>query len=542
MNCRHIATHLFPNRSYRYFLHPRRTATPLLHRCATTYTRRDPAYRPIRARNVRQSRSLQRESVHRLEESRDHASTARPAPILRRGRRTRVFAPHCPPSSRVAIQTRKERQIPQRTQPRTLVLCFDGTANHFEHDRNTNVVHLFAMLKRSDPERQLVYYQTGLGTYTPPGIGFGFGQLVVQTLDQGLAWYLEEHVLGGYRFLMQTYRAGDKICLFGFSRGAYTARALAGMLYRVGLLPMHNIEQVPFAYKIFKDSKKEGEILKKDPEDPRGYLSSNFRTTFSREVTIEFVGLWDTVASVGLVPRSLPNTATNPSVLHVRHAVSLDENRANFKSNLWSAPKCDPDTITTIGRDPKRIADPKKASVEEVWFAGGHGDVGGGWVPYRRPHALSRIPLRWIVREATERSSIIWEENVLKKFRVRKPKTEAELAEYAEHEKADALSEHHSPFAWHNLWWVLEIIPLVVWRKYWDRFFRILWPNLFRARNIRRPTEYSPTKVHSSVKTRLEHYICPKQGLYKSKARWNPRLTKFVDEWALPKGEDQKSL
>ncbi|KAG9034323.1 hypothetical protein FRB95_013359 [Tulasnella sp. JGI-2019a] len=422
--------------------------------------------------------------------------------------------------------------------PRTLVLCFDGTANQFEDDRNTNVVHLFSMLKRNDPERQLVYYQTGIGTYTPPGYAFGIGQFVVRALDEAVAWYLEEHVLGGYRFLMETYRAGDKICLFGFSRGAYTARALAGMLYRVGLLPMLNVEQVPFAYKIFSESKKESDILRQDPEDPRGYLSSNFRSTFSREVTIEFVGLWDTVASVGFIPRSLPNTARNPSVLHVRHAVALDENRAKFKSNLWSAPKYDPDAIK-VGVDPKKVVNRDKASVEEVWFAGGHGDIGGGWVPYKTPHALSRIALRWMIREADAISSIVWEEDVLKKYRIRQPEAKEELDKYIEAEKADALSEYHSAFAWNNFWWVLELLPIKIWVKVLEGYHAFWWPNFFAARMIRTPTDTHPTKIHSSVKTRLEFFNKNGKG-YKNMAQWDPKLTEIVDPWALPDGIPQK--
>ncbi|KAG8969921.1 hypothetical protein FRC05_000772 [Tulasnella sp. 425] len=148
------------------------------------------------------------------------------------------------------------------------------------------------MLKRDDPEHQLVYYQTGIGTYAPTGLLSMIGARVAEVLDEAFAWYLEDHILGGYKFLMNTYQAGDKICLFGFSRGAYTARALAAMLYRVGLLPIRNFEQIPFAYKIFKESKKENKILKQNPDDSRGYLSKNFRSTFSREVTVEFVGIW----------------------------------------------------------------------------------------------------------------------------------------------------------------------------------------------------------------------------------------------------------
>ncbi|KAG8792628.1 hypothetical protein FRC12_005407 [Ceratobasidium sp. 428] len=131
--------------------------------------------------------------------------------------------------------------------------------------------------------------------------------------------------MGGYEFLMKHYHDGDKICLFGFSRGAYTARALAGMLHKVGLLPPDNIEQIPFAYSMYNRNDKAG-----------FKASALFKKAFSRTVRIEFLGVWDTVSSVGLLwPRHLPFTASNSIVKRFRHAVSLDEHRAKFKQNVW---------------------------------------------------------------------------------------------------------------------------------------------------------------------------------------------------------------
>lgn len=93
--------------------------------------------------------------------------------------------------------------------------------------------------------------------------------------------YLNAHVMGGYSFLMDNYRNGDKISIFGFSRGAYTARALAGMLTKVGLLPKDNVEQVPFAWTMYTNTDKTGEAL-----------AQGFRKTFCRTVKIEFLGVW----------------------------------------------------------------------------------------------------------------------------------------------------------------------------------------------------------------------------------------------------------
>ncbi|KAH7340539.1 hypothetical protein B0J17DRAFT_715747 [Rhizoctonia solani] len=210
--------------------------------------------------------------------------------------------------------------------PRMLVLCFDGTTNIYD-DTNTNVVKLFSLLKRDNREEQMVYYQPGVGTYVPPGILLPITLQLAKVADQGIALYLDKHVMGGYEFLMKHYNDGDKICLFGFSRGAYTARALAGMLHKVGLLPPDNVEQISFAYQMFKRSDKVG--FKE---------SAGFKKTFSREVEIEFLGVWDTVSSVGLIfPRHLPFTKSNPIVKTFRHAVSLDERRQHHLWHVHSA-------------------------------------------------------------------------------------------------------------------------------------------------------------------------------------------------------------
>jgi len=110
------------------------------------------------------------------------------------------------------------------TQPgRTLVLCFDGTGDQFDDD-NSNIVQLVTMLKKDDKTKQMVYYQAGIGTYTTPAIATPFMSKLSKALDEMFAWNLDAHVMGGYEFLMQNYRSGDKICIFGFSRGAFTAR------------------------------------------------------------------------------------------------------------------------------------------------------------------------------------------------------------------------------------------------------------------------------------------------------------------------------
>jgi len=165
-------------------------------------------------------------------------------------------------------------------QGRTLVLCFDGTGDQFDDD-NSNIVQLVSMLKKDDKTKQMVYYQAGIGTYTSPIFVTPLMAKLSKTLDAMFAWNLDAHIIGGYEFLMLNYRPGDKICIFGFSRGAYTARSLAGMIHKVGIIPADNHQQVPFANKMYK---RIGDI---------GWAQANaFKQTFSVDVDIEFVGVW----------------------------------------------------------------------------------------------------------------------------------------------------------------------------------------------------------------------------------------------------------
>jgi uncharacterized protein (DUF2235 family) len=136
---------------------------------------------------------------------------------------------------------------------------------------------------------------------------------------------LGNHIKDAYRFLMQHYRESDKICLLGFSRGAYTVRCLAGMLHKVGLLPAGNVAQINFAYAFYKD------------DSPIGWkMSAQFKSTFCTDVDVYFVGVWDCVASVGFIPRTLPfsHSPTN-SIHYFRHAMALDEHRSKFNVSHW---------------------------------------------------------------------------------------------------------------------------------------------------------------------------------------------------------------
>lgn len=141
---------------------------------------------------------------------------------------------------------------------------------------------------------------------------------------------------------MQNYREGDKICLFGFSRGAYTVRCLAGMLHKVGLLPASNGAQVSFAYDFYKD------------DSPNGWkMSAEFKKTFCTNVDVYFVGVWDCVASVGFIPRKLPFSKSPTNSIHYfRHAMALDEHRAKFKVCQWQQQDPDVKSKDTVDSTP----------------------------------------------------------------------------------------------------------------------------------------------------------------------------------------------
>ncbi|KZS92724.1 hypothetical protein SISNIDRAFT_385538, partial [Sistotremastrum niveocremeum HHB9708] len=360
---------------------------------------------------------------------------------------------------------------------RTLVLCFDGTGDQFDED-NSNVIKFFQCLKKNDPTRQMVYYQSGIGTYGD----------VATKLDEAIARYLHAHVQEGYRFLMEHYVKGDRICLIGFSRGAYTARALAGMIQRVGLLPQSNTQQVPFAWKFYKDQSHQG--------DQR---ASEFKEAFSNNVRIDFVGVFDTVASVGIIPKQLPFTDENRGIRVFRHALSLDERRIRFQPNHFHNPprkttdsqanESGPSHKTT-GTLHQRDAltgkkvDPKAENTawdetdhKEVWFAGGHSDVGGGNVKNKVTVNLAMVPLRWLIHETVEtQTGILFDlaqlsliglapQNILPKLQENDPPLVPldvalpKAPEPIEDELADAIEQRFDQLQRKWIWWILELIP-----------------------------------------------------------------------------------
>ena len=251
--------------------------------------------------------------------------------------------------------------------PKNIVLCCDGTGNEVGADEYSNVAKLYIRLAKNDD--QITFYDPGLGTLGTPG--FRTKTLTSLTRLMGLAfgYGLHDNIKDAYVFLMQHYEPGDRIFLFGFSRGAYTVRALAGMIHRGGLLNRGNENLVEHAIKRYF------EPVRRQP-DWKGM--ARFKKYFGRECEIHFVGVWDTVKSVGVFRRSmvLPHTADMSGVQHGRHAVSLNEKRSKYRTNLWTRQNDD--------------------AFAQVWFAGVHSDIGGGY----EECGLSDIALEWMTGEA----------------------------------------------------------------------------------------------------------------------------------------------
>ncbi|KAI6044762.1 hypothetical protein EDC04DRAFT_260585 [Pisolithus marmoratus] len=291
-----------------------------------------------------------------------------------------------------------DNQYCEAAGPRMLVLCFDGTAGQFDSD-NTNVVKFFGLLRKDAVDKQLCYYQPGIGTYFEPGVVSPLFSWGAKILDEAIAWYLDAHVMDGYKFLMANYRTGDKISLFGFSRGAYTARALAGMLAKVGLLLHDNLQSVTFAYDYYKRQDKKGITL-----------AEQFKKEFCQEVDVEFVGVWDTVQSTGiLMSRSLPFTDSNtPNLYHqplkkpisslAQKAISGATNVLNLLRGKYPASS---EGDNSAGNDTSGpgTEQPPETDVLEVWFAGCHSDIGGGNVEDGVTVSLAQITLRWMVEQ-----------------------------------------------------------------------------------------------------------------------------------------------
>ena len=254
---------------------------------------------------------------------------------------------------------------------RRLVVCCDGTWNSPEQHHVTNVVRTARAVRPTDDEgvTQVVFYDWGIGSYGDKVRGGMLGAGI------------DKNIQDAYRFLVHNYSAGDEIFLFGFSRGAYTARSLAGLIRNAGLVKKIHAGRIPAAYAMYR--------RRAGPDAP---TALEFRRNYCEEVRIRFIGVWDTVGALGVPSQifeamggnrkyAFHDTSLSRIIDNACHAVAIDEKRIDFEPTLW-----------------KRLPKDGQA-IEQQWFAGVHGDVGGG----NADPGLADVALQWMWSRAASR-------------------------------------------------------------------------------------------------------------------------------------------
>jgi uncharacterized protein (DUF2235 family) len=258
-----------------------------------------------------------------------------------------------------------------------VIVCCDGTWNGTDNQSSdTNVFRIARAIhatQHTGGVMQIVLYLRGVGTS-----GLRIERLVEGAIGLGV----DDNIRSAYMFIAQNYVPGDEIFVFGFSRGAYTARSLAGLISACGILTRQKLGDLPFAWKYYRS-----ELPFQAHHSPQDFLAK-YKTDSHSDAKIKFLGVWDTVGALG-VPASLfaggnarqfafHNTSPCAAMEHGCHALAIDEHRHDFAPTLWTEPA------------------PAGVEIEQVWFAGAHADVGGGYVT----RALADIPLVWMAKKA----------------------------------------------------------------------------------------------------------------------------------------------
>jgi uncharacterized protein (DUF2235 family) len=253
--------------------------------------------------------------------------------------------------------------------PRKIVLLFDGTWNNSKDQ--TNVVRLRDSIDSSgrDDPNQPVFYDPGVGTHW-------YDRVTGGVFGRGLS----ENIREGYQWLCKKYMPGDEVYVSGFSRGAYTARSLVGLIRKCGVLNSPHTERVLEAYQLYRDKNAA-------PDDEQ---AKAFRATYSREIRVRFIGVWDTVGALGVPASHVPfsrdfyswhDTELSKIVDYAYQAIATDERREDYAVSVW----------TKIKEENKEV--------EQRWFVGAHSNVGGGY--HKQPgDTLPNPPLRWIQDKA----------------------------------------------------------------------------------------------------------------------------------------------
>lgn len=284
-----------------------------------------------------------------------------------------------------------------------LIVCCDGTGNEIS-ENISNVLKFYRVLRKTDKTvpRQLVYYDPGVGTLARPNPWRRIVQNARTVFGLATGYGLDDNVLDAYEFIVRNYEKDDEIFLFGFSRGAHTVRVLAALIHKVGLISPEQGNLCGAALTAYKQFSTDSELRGPSTEVSSDDRAAQFaRIVSSRWPVIKFLGVWDTVASV-ITPRpdrfyipslqKLAFTQQNPSVEIFRHAMSIDERRRMFRLETWGEPQMFQSNRFS-GSDSS-----KKQDCLQVWFAGVHADIGGGYP--EDESSLSKYPLLWMIAEA----------------------------------------------------------------------------------------------------------------------------------------------
>lgn len=267
-----------------------------------------------------------------------------------------------------------------------LIICADGTWNEPDQidkrgvRKPSNVVKMARSVlpETKDGTNQIVFYDQGVGTdegLTSKIIGGAFGK------------GLTKNILDCYRFIIHNYNEGDDVFLFGFSRGAFTVRSLAGLIGRCGLLTKSDAYYIPDAYDHYR-LKVSNQNNKEKVRQFQTGEHSKYRDAPTRKIDIQFLGVWDTVGALG-IPKifkhktrkkfAFHDVKLGPNVKHACHALAIDEKRKPFQPTLWES------------------QDFPNQTIEQVWFAGVHTNIGGGY----DNDGLANCAFQWMLEKAT---------------------------------------------------------------------------------------------------------------------------------------------
>lgn len=252
------------------------------------------------------------------------------------------------------------------------VIILDGTLSSLKKGHETNAGLTYRLLSEVVPKRRVsIYYESGIQWQ---------GWRYVNDLIQGRG--INRQIRRAYGFLASRYRPGDRIFLFGYSRGAYAVRSLAGVIDQIGLLTAEHatVRNITQAYRHYQLT-------------PGTVAAQQFAAAHCHQgVEVEMIGVWDTVKALGLrlpllwmltEPKHLfHNHQLGPRIRHGYQALALHETRVAFEPVLWESP-----------------AEPG-ARVEQVWFRGAHGDIGGQLGDHQLARPLANIPLCWMLEKA----------------------------------------------------------------------------------------------------------------------------------------------